>query len=208
MTQASPCPKPSAKREVILDAARVVFLEVGYAAASMDSVAARAGVSKATSYAHFSSKDQLFAAMIRRRCDRNSTFAPVDPALDARATLSVVGQRVLDLLLLPDTLAMFRVVVAESARQPDLAQAFYASGPGAGRAEIAQVIADLTARGAIRADDPARLADLFIGMLRTDLFMRTLLGLAQPTEAERAEAVAAAVDTLLAACGVPNAATP
>jgi len=202
MTQAAPCSKPSAKREAILDAARDAFFEDGYSATSMDAIAARAGVSKATIYAHFTGKDDLFRAMIRLRCERHSTFAAIDGALDARATLTVVGQRLLGLLLLPETLATFRLVIAETLRQPDLARAFYESAPGAGKAEIATVVGELIRRGQLRAIDPQRPADLFMGMLRTDLFMRTLLGLAQPTPDEVTAAIDAAVDTMLAAYGV------
>lgn len=196
-----PSPKPSPKRNAILDAAREMFLEVGYACASMDAVAARAGVSKATIYAHFSSKDQLFRAVIRQRCEQHSTFAAVDPSIGGRATLTLIGRRLLEMLLLPETLAMFRLVMAEAVRQPDLARAFYESGPGAGKVDLARVIADLADRGEMRTIDPLRLADLFLGMLRTHLFMRTILGLCQPESDEIDRTVASAVETLMAAYG-------
>ncbi|MFD2233702.1 TetR/AcrR family transcriptional regulator [Phaeospirillum tilakii] len=193
------CARSAAKRDAILDAACAVFLEQGYAAASMDAVAARAGVSKATIYAHFTDKDDLFGAVIRARCERNRTFAPVGPALDARATLTMVGRRLLELLLQPDTLAVYRLVTAEAPRQPELARAFYESGPGTGKAEIARMLVDLGRRGLLAVEDPWRMADLFTGMLRADLFMRTLLGLPQPEGSSIDQAVAAAVDTMLRA---------
>ncbi len=203
MSKPPACPKPSAKREAILDAAVAAFLEVGYAATSMDGVSGRAGVSKATIYAHFESKDQLFAAVIRRRCDRSAAFAPPEDKADARSTLRLLGHRLLDLLLQPDTLAMYRVVVAEAVRQPDLAKAFYESGPGAGKAQIAEVFADLDRRGKLAVPDPRQAADLFTGMLRTDLFMRTLLGLPQPEGHTIDVAVDAAVETMVRAFGTP-----
>lgn len=193
------CARSAAKRDAILDAACAVFLEQGYAAASMDAVAARAGVSKATIYAHFTDKDDLFGAVIRVRCERNRTFAPVGPTLDARATLTMVGRRLLELLLQPDTLAVYRLVTAEAPRQPELARAFYESGPGTGKAEIARMLVDLGRRGLLAVEDPWRMADLFTGMLRADLFMRTLLGLPQPEGNSIDQAVAAAVDTMLRA---------
>ena len=55
---------PSAKAQEILQAARGVFIAKGFEAASMDAVAREAGVSKATVYAHFKSKSDLFAAMM------------------------------------------------------------------------------------------------------------------------------------------------
>ena len=201
MPQAKTGRKPSAKRDAILDAARAIFLDQGYAAASMDSVAAEAGVSKATIYAHFTGKDDLFGAMIRSRCERNATFAPLEAGFDARKTLTVIGQRLLDLLLQPQTLAVYRLVVSEAERHPDLAKAFYESGPGTGRAQIAQMIAELAERGELTVTDPSVVADLFVGMLRTDLFMRSLLGLPQPEGRSVESAIADAVETVLRAYG-------
>ncbi|CAA7612592.1 TetR/AcrR family transcriptional regulator [Magnetospirillum sp. SS-4] len=194
----------SAKREAVLDAAQAVFLEMGYAAASMDSVAARAGVSKATVYAHFDSKDQLFAAVIRRRCDKSEAFVLADRTLDARAALTLIGRRLMDLLLSPEALAMYRVVVSESLRQPELAQAFYDSGPGAGKAQIAAIIAELIRRGELAAVDPRRASDQFVGMLRTDYFMRTLLGLTQPEGSRVDDVIDDAVETMLRAWGTAS----
>ncbi len=202
MTKPRSGPRPSAKREAVLDAAQTAFLEVGYAAASMDSVAAGAGVSKATVYAHFDSKDQLFAAVIRRRCEKSEAFALTDRTLDARATLTGIGRRLMDLLLSPEALAMYRVVIAEAVRQPELAQAFYESGPGAGKTQIAAIMADLIRRGELAPTDPWQAADQFVGMLRTDYFMRTLLGLAQPEGRGVDEVIDAAVETMMRAWGL------
>src|ERR1041384_2762934 len=51
-------------REPLLRAGKDVFLEMGYERASMDAVAARAETSKRSLYAHFESKEKLFAAVI------------------------------------------------------------------------------------------------------------------------------------------------
>ena len=51
-----------ARRELILDVAQEVFLEEGFANASMSTIAARLGGSKGTLYNYFKSKDDLFTA--------------------------------------------------------------------------------------------------------------------------------------------------
>src|ERR1700753_3833872 len=56
------------KTEKIVEAASQLFLEQGYGAVSMDQIARDAGVSKATVYAHFESKENLFAAIIQDGC--------------------------------------------------------------------------------------------------------------------------------------------
>ncbi|CUW37499.1 putative transcriptional regulator, TetR family [Magnetospirillum sp. XM-1] len=192
--------KPSAKREAILDAAQRLFLDEGYAATSMDAVAARAGVSKATIYAHFEGKDQLFAAIMHRRCEASFVFATPDDSFDAAKTFTTYGERLLTLLMTPDALALYRVVVAESVRTPELAQAFYDTGPTRGKAAISASVVRLQDRGELVAEvEPMVIADQFIGMLRAETYHRALLGL--PVGRPLAETVAAAVQTLLRAYG-------
>ncbi|MGQ0632710.1 MAG: TetR/AcrR family transcriptional regulator [Sporichthyaceae bacterium] len=58
---------PRAQREAeMLDAAEALFGEHGYAAASMDDIAARVGVSKPMLYHYYGSKERLFLACLRR----------------------------------------------------------------------------------------------------------------------------------------------
>jgi TetR/AcrR family transcriptional repressor of mexJK operon len=189
--------RSTAKREAILDAAQEVFLATGYAAASMDAVAARAGVSKATIYAHFDGKDRLFAAVMQRRCEQSYAFSQPSDMTDARAALTELGQRLIDLMLAPEPLAMYRVVVAEAARHPDLAQAFYETGPARGRASIVAVLQELAGRGLLAVGNPWLVCDQFIGMLRTDVYMRALLGL---PHGDAQATVKAAVETVLKVC--------
>ncbi|WP_096703769.1 TetR/AcrR family transcriptional regulator [Magnetospirillum sp. 15-1] len=192
--------KPSAKREAILDAAQRLFLDEGYSSTSMDAVAARAGVSKATIYAHFEGKDQLFAAIMHRRCEASFVFAPPDESFDAARILTTYAERLLTLLTTPDALALYRVVVAESARTPELAQAFYDTGPTRGKTAIAASVARLQARGELVGDmDAMVIADQFVGMLRAETYHRALLGL--PPGRPLADTIAAAVQTLLRAYG-------
>jgi TetR/AcrR family transcriptional repressor of mexJK operon len=195
-------PRSSAKHEAILDAARSVFLEMGYAAASMDAVAARAGASKATIYAHFRGKDVLFAAVISRRCEEIFILDAPEESEDARATLTAIAQRLMGVLLSPDALGIFRVVVAESPRQPDLVRAFYEAGPAAGKAAIAAMLAELDRKGKLVIPDPIVAADLFVGMLRSDVFMRALLGLPPAPPRTPEATIASAVETMMRAFGV------
>src|ERR1700737_1651174 len=60
----------ASKAESILAAAKRSFLAAGFGAVSMDAIAREAGVSKATVYAHFAGKEELFGAMIGRECER------------------------------------------------------------------------------------------------------------------------------------------
>ncbi|MFD1544118.1 TetR/AcrR family transcriptional regulator [Nonomuraea guangzhouensis] len=77
-----------AKRRAILDAAIQVFTDLGYARASVDTIAAQAGVGKQTVYGHFGDKEQLFLAAIQ---EARSAVAGA-PARSAPAAGSPAGR--------------------------------------------------------------------------------------------------------------------
>lgn len=88
---------PEVRRRQVLDAAVAVFSEQGFQAASMDAVAARAGVSKPSVYAHGGTKEELFTACLRRESDRLlrtvSAAASRDPARTDPQTRLWLGLR-------------------------------------------------------------------------------------------------------------------
>src|ERR1700749_1891570 len=108
--------KRGQRREAILNVAREVFFEEGYAAASMSSIAARLGGSKGTLYNYFKSKEELFEAHINDRCCCNaeSIFAFPMEGADARAVLTDLGERFLRLVLSDDGTHFYSLVVAEA----------------------------------------------------------------------------------------------
>ncbi len=122
----------SPKRQLVLDAATALFMAQGYGAVSMDAIARAAGVSKATLYAYFSSKDQLFATIIGEACRQNIGMANFLPGgdTDVRAALTAFAGQMLRFLLEDKALAIHRVVISESVRFPELGRAFYDNGPG------------------------------------------------------------------------------
>src|SRR6266404_9830032 len=113
---------PASKAESILAAAKRSFLAAGFGAVSMDAIAREAGASKATVYAHFAGKEELFGAVIGRECERyfaRFSAGELDPS-DVRASLTVLGRRFLELLLSPDAIALYRIILAEVTRFPVL----------------------------------------------------------------------------------------
>src|SRR3954468_14584778 len=82
------CPEPE-RRRVLLEAAAREFVEQGYAGASMDAVARRAGMSKRTLYQLFPTKDALFGAMAAGR------IATVLPVIDPGNTRGLPPRAVL-----------------------------------------------------------------------------------------------------------------
>ena len=192
----------SGKRGAVLRAAVQVFLSEGYGAASMDRIAAEARVSKATVYAHFGSKEALFAAIIRDRLQR--LFAPVlisEPSSDdVGADLRAIARQFVAVALAPDGLAAYRMVVAESARFPELGRAFYEAGPAVTIGRLASYFAAADRRGLLCVPDPALAAEQFISLLRGPIYLRRLLGvipLDAAAERDMQRVVDAGVDAFL-----------
>jgi TetR/AcrR family transcriptional regulator, mexJK operon transcriptional repressor len=195
----------SPKRQLVLDAAASLFMAHGYGAVSMDAVARAAGVSKATLYAYFSSKDQLFATIIGEACRQKIALAELLPAdaTDPCAALAAFGGRLLRFFLEERPLAIHRVVIAESTRFPELGRAFYDNGPAALFRTLAEWLAGQTGAGRLAITDAGMAAEQFVGMLRTSLFLRATLGLTRPTEPEIDATVEAAVTMFLKAYTTP-----
>jgi len=201
----------SSKAESILAAAKRAFLAAGFTAVSMDAIAREAGVSKATVYAHFAGKEELFGAVIGRECERY--FARVagnelDP-LDVRASLTVLGTRFLDLVLSPDGIALHRIILAEVTRLPALGEVFWRAGPERQRLQIEAFLRSATAAGTLALSDTRLAAEQFVSLVRSDIQLRHLLRLEQH-DAEQAvsSAVEAAVATFMRAFASWKAPSP
>jgi TetR/AcrR family transcriptional regulator, mexJK operon transcriptional repressor len=200
---------PGGKAESILAAAKRTFLASGFGAVSMDTIAREAGVSKATVYAHFVSKEELFGAVIGRECERyfaSFSAGELDPS-DVRASLVVLGRRFLDLVLSPDGIALHRIIVAEVTRFPALGEVFWRAGPERERVQIEGFLRSAVASDRLSLRDPRLGAEQFISLVRGDIQLRQLLRLeAAAGESEIRNAVNAAVDTFVRAFGRRDAA--
>lgn len=188
---AAPTPgRDSGKRRQIVEAATRVFLEVGFGEASMDRIAQVAGVSKVTIYNHFGSKDALFAAIITDLCDRL-----LEPLTGYRVeggspeqVLTGMARRVQEMCRDDAIMSVYRAVIAESPRFPELGAMFYRLGPARAVANLAAWLTERSAIGDLRIDDPEAAAEAFLGMARAHDDVRRLLGVATADDEAAAEA--------------------
>jgi AcrR family transcriptional regulator len=195
--------RSEARRRAILEVARDVFLDKGYAAASMSEIAARLGGSKGTLYNYFSSKEELFAAFIAEVC-RKVAAALYDqlPAgeEDLRQGLIDFGCVFLDFLMREDVMSVHRLVVAESGRFPHVGQTFYEQGPRRGELRLAEFFGRLMDAGQIRRGDPRRVGQQLKDLLLSDFLLRLQWGVIERPSPEQARAhVTDAVDVFLRA---------
>jgi len=170
--------KPSGRKiEQILRAARKLFLEHGYSDTSMDAVAVESGVSKATLYAYFETKKDLFAAIIDEFSTRYSSaeLEKNTSTQDIRLTLLHLAQRVVELLTSPDVVAAHRMVTAEAVRAPELGRLYYDTGPAHLIQRVEAVLRHAMKHGQLRTAPTELAADHFINLVKSDLRLRALI---------------------------------
>jgi AcrR family transcriptional regulator len=129
-------------RGAILAAAAELFFESGYQGASIEALIERVGGSKRAIYSHFGGKKELLTALVMEASSGPlAALAPGAVATrDLESTLLAFGRQVSDVVMSPMALGLYRIVVAEGIRFPDLARAFFDGGPGRASARLAVVL--------------------------------------------------------------------
>ncbi len=134
------------------------------------------------------------------RSHSQTLTAPDIDRLEVRQAPGAIGRNFLELVLPAKARALYRIVIAEAPRFPELGRAFYASGPAVVPARLADYLGTADGRGTLRVEDPRLAAEQFIAMLMGPLHMRHLLGLtAVFGDRDPEQVVEAAVTTFLAA---------
>lgn len=168
----------SGKALVVLDAARVVFLANGFNAATTDMIQQAAGVSKSTVYSYYPNKEALFVAVVEAECElflktvRQRKF-PEGCLVDI---LNSITLAYLEIVLSRDGMALYRAIVSEAARFPDLGRRFYLAGPGAMNNIVAETLAAAELRGELDLGSIGRdsAAALLVNMVRGEAQMQCL----------------------------------
>lgn len=178
---------PDDRREHILAVAAEAFALEGYGITSMSSIATRLGGSKATLYKYFASKEELFEAVMERKCE--AVIGPleelVDASRDPAELLRAFGIIFLTRLCQPDAIEIHRTVHGEAQRFPEVARTFFANGPDMAYAVLTPALARFHAAGLVDCPDPRLAAEQFLAMVRGDLHLRVSSGLVPaPSDAE------------------------
>lgn len=188
----------------LLDAALAVFVDQGYARASMQAIASAAGTTRKTLYARHANKADVLTAVVQRLLDRALAAAPAPRApvtTDAGATLRALLRELAELSSAPGVAGLNRLILSEAAQLPELSQLFidlHARAVAAVRAHLQalQSRGDLPAAPADLDSAAALLLEMACSLPR----LRALMG--QPlTARQRGAQVDRAVELFLAACG-------
>jgi AcrR family transcriptional regulator len=179
------------RRAAILEAATAVFLAHGYEGARLDEVIRRSGGSLATLYGQFGGKEGLFAAIIAEICAKMVAGLPsLDDATPKapEQVLSAFASAYLQLLLAPVSLALYRMVISESARFPELGRAVFEAGPATAADRLAGYLRREARRGALAVPNAGLAARQFLEMVKGDLHVRALFGAGPAPSAKEVDA--------------------
>ncbi|HEY6559458.1 MAG TPA: TetR/AcrR family transcriptional regulator [Polyangiaceae bacterium] len=177
----------SPKRQNILAAARQIFCELGFERASVDGIAARAGVSKATVYSHFQDKNALFVASFSQEVDalRSDFLACLkEPKGAIEGALQTIGEKLMHVALSPSVVALYRHASAESARFPEIGQLLFERGPVVVQDTLAAYLSRWAKQGELEIEEPRTAAIHFGVLCQGDLAVRAQLGIL-PESAQR-----------------------
>jgi AcrR family transcriptional regulator len=172
--------KREERRAAILAVAQAHFNEFGYGGMTMSALACALGGSKSTLWAYFSSKEELFAAVMDELVAEFAPVTALDPEREPAATLLPYAADFLTMMLSPQIIALNRLVIAEAPRFPELGRMFYERGPRRRHRALADYFDAQIARRRMRETDTLVAAAQFHHLAQAGQFIRTLWGV--PTE--------------------------
>jgi len=166
-------------RAAILRAARPIMLRDGLGGTTLDRVAAEGGIAKMTLYRHFPSKEALFEGLVTAMCETMRESLENAPTADSDKPIAMrlAGElrAFTSGLIEPDFLALYRLIVADGWRFPELSRVFDRSGMRVIRRRIAEMLET----GGAPADRARQRAGEVVALALGDAYQRALLGIAE-----------------------------
>ncbi|MFJ4687030.1 TetR/AcrR family transcriptional regulator [Streptomyces sp. NPDC088789] len=193
------------KRRAILDAALRVFGEVGYAGATIDAIAAEAGVAKPTIYNHLGGKENLFhAVMLDAAADWHTKplaavrSLPAKPG-DLQAELLRIGYQLVECMRSEHAWKMRRLLDSEVARFPELYEEVQLRGSAEVLDTLAGRLALVANGGLLDLPDPTRAASQFMALISDRLALLAAMGTRPLSQSVVDSTVTSGVETFLRA---------
>ncbi|WP_156135352.1 TetR/AcrR family transcriptional regulator [Novosphingobium malaysiense] len=182
------------KRAEIVNIATRSFFERGYAATTMSAIAEELGGSKATLWAHFGSKEELFEAVIDQQVE--SFSRDIDEVLTSQTyskpALRRFCLRFLECMMRDNAVRLFSLILSEGERFPEIREMFYSRGPAKVRKCIIAFYATHVSEA--EAHSLMQLTVSAISGYRSDVQLRPK----RPTRAEQEEFVNCLVELIAA----------
>lgn len=141
----------------IVQAALLVFAEKGFAAAKLDEIARRAGVSKGALYLYYATKEDLFHAVVEQAIAPNMRAMRAMIASHPGPLSELLRLYVGRLTALVGELpvgGVAKMVIGEARNFPELARVWHDELVAQALGGLAEAISAAQARGEVRAGDP------------------------------------------------------
>lgn len=177
------------RRQQIIEAALKVFSTKGFhKATNKDIAAAAGGISPGLIYWYFKDKQDLFLSIIRERA---AFFQLADHPerindLPPREGLAMVGRLYLSIFHIPGNIAMFRIILSEAIRFPEIGEMFYKTAGSRFLGLLSGYLQHLIDQGHLRPHDTMIAARSFLGMFVVQVLAREVMhqpeALATPDE--------------------------
>jgi len=198
-------PLDAAKRQAIIETAAHHFFHNGYAATSIEQVAADAGVSKVTIYNQFGEKRALFAAAVECECEKMRGHFSLEamPAGTIRERLTAIGEAISAFLFRPEMIQFERRIAAETEAEPVIGAAFLEAGPWRMKHAFAAWLRHAAGTGELAIENAELAAEQFVSMCKGMGDLERRFG-AHVSLADRQRRIRGAVDVFLAAYGAPS----
>ncbi len=187
------------RRAAILQLALRSFLEHGYEGTAMSAIAKEMGGSKGTLWSYFSSKEELFAAVIDAAAASFQSFmgATLDTKQDVQVVLTRFCETFIARISSPEAIALQRLVVGEVKRFPEIGRVFAEHGPIINHAKVTAFLAHHMAAGVLPAEDPGEAAQLLLDLCTSGHHDRVLFAVEASSEEGERRAAMRAVQVFL-----------
>jgi AcrR family transcriptional regulator len=180
------------RRQQIIAAAAEIFFDKGYERACIDDLIVKVGGSKRTIYNIFENKEGLFTAVVdsfladyAKRIDAVS--AADEGGADLRSSVLAFARASTSIVYAPPMLSLYRVLIGEGRRFPNLAKSFFERGASVVATVLTQILERHKARGELAIEDCRMAAEQLMGLVRDYQYLGVLLGVREPPPPEELE---------------------
>ncbi len=191
----------SARAQLILQTAQKLFFQQGFDETSLEMIISESGGSRRSIYNEFGNKQGLLFAVIQRQVTiQTQRLAGINRDLSPKETLNEVCYYFVQGMLSPTVRSLFRLVVQQTVKLPELGEMIYQSGPMAGVLPLVDYLTELIEQDVLYIEDTHFAAQMLLEMAQGPLHTRMLLlPNEHPTDSEIKQQVSRAVDMFLKA---------
>ena len=193
-------PIDNSKINSIIETARTLFAQNGFARTTLDAIAEMSGVTKMTIYSHFKSKEELFGATITNRIKKEFAFdiETLDPRNPSDGLIKIASGFIL-LLRKEEVLGTYRTMFSSALTHPKLCLEFYQKGPLEVHQQVAKYLQQCSKEGSLKITNvdisTSQFLSLFLGLDH----IRCMLGLKKPTKKDDEQLILKNVDFFIQA---------